>query len=76
MTLWNHLDDGPSHNGHLLRPFESLRGDTLGTNPRQTMAGALGSAAGKIDIGHHLAARHRWRPLLGRAVGGSSSSHH
>jgi hypothetical protein len=27
MTLWNHLDDGPSHNGHLLGPFESLRGD-------------------------------------------------
>jgi hypothetical protein len=29
------LDGGPSHNGPLLGPFESLRGGTSGTNPRQ-----------------------------------------
>jgi hypothetical protein len=29
------LDGGPSHSGPLLGPFESLRGGTLSTNPRQ-----------------------------------------
>jgi hypothetical protein len=35
MVLWNLLDGGPSHNRPLLGPFESLRGGTPGTNPRQ-----------------------------------------
>jgi hypothetical protein len=33
MVFWKVLDGGPSHNGPLLRPFESLRGGTPGTNP-------------------------------------------
>jgi hypothetical protein len=35
MVLWNFLDGGPSHNGPLVRPSKSMRGGTLGTNPRQ-----------------------------------------
>jgi hypothetical protein len=35
MVIWNPLDDGSSHSGLLLRPSESIRGVTLGTNPRQ-----------------------------------------
>jgi hypothetical protein len=35
MALWNLLDGGLSRSGPLLRPFESMRGGTLGTNPRQ-----------------------------------------
>jgi hypothetical protein len=34
MVLWNLLDGRPSHSRHLLGPFESMRGGTLGTNPR------------------------------------------
>jgi hypothetical protein len=33
MAIWNLLDGGPSRKGALLRPSESLRGGTLGTNP-------------------------------------------
>jgi hypothetical protein len=32
MVLWNLLKGGPSHNGTLLRPSESIRGGTSGTN--------------------------------------------
>jgi hypothetical protein len=35
MVFWNLLDGGPSRNGPLLRPLESLQGGTLGTSPRQ-----------------------------------------
>jgi hypothetical protein len=35
MVLWNLLNDGSSRIGPLLGPFESMRGGTLGTNPRQ-----------------------------------------
>jgi hypothetical protein len=35
MVLWNLLDGGSSHSGPLLRPSESMRGGTPGTNPRQ-----------------------------------------
>jgi hypothetical protein len=35
MVLWNLLDGGLSHNGPLLGPFESMQGDTPGTNLRQ-----------------------------------------
>jgi hypothetical protein len=35
MILWNILEDGPSHNGPLLGPSESMRGGTPGLNPRQ-----------------------------------------
>jgi hypothetical protein len=35
VVLWNVLDGGPSHSGPLLGPSESMRGGTLGTNPRQ-----------------------------------------
>jgi hypothetical protein len=35
MILWNILEDGPSHNGPLLGPSESMRGGTLGLNPHQ-----------------------------------------
>jgi hypothetical protein len=35
MALWNLLDGGLSHSGPLLRPFESMRGSTTCTNPRQ-----------------------------------------
>jgi hypothetical protein len=34
MVFWNLLHGGLSHSGPLLGPFESLRGDTPGTNPR------------------------------------------
>jgi hypothetical protein len=33
MSLWNLLDGGPSHSGPLLKPSESMRDDTSGTNP-------------------------------------------
>jgi hypothetical protein len=36
MVLWNLLDVGPSHNGPLLGPSESMRGGTPGTNPHQS----------------------------------------
>jgi hypothetical protein len=35
MVFWNLLDGGLSHCGPLLGLSESLRGGTLGTNPRQ-----------------------------------------
>jgi hypothetical protein len=35
MVLLNLLDGGLSQSGPLLRPFESMRGGTPGTNPRQ-----------------------------------------
>jgi hypothetical protein len=35
MVLWNLLDGRSSHRGPLLGPFMSMRGGTLGTNPRQ-----------------------------------------
>jgi hypothetical protein len=35
MVFWNLLDGGLSHTGPLLRPFNSMRTSTLGTNPRQ-----------------------------------------
>jgi hypothetical protein len=35
MVLLNLLDGGLSHNGCLLGSFESMRGGTPGTNPRQ-----------------------------------------
>jgi hypothetical protein len=35
MVLWNLLDGGLSCSGPLLRPFESMRGGTSGTNPHQ-----------------------------------------
>jgi hypothetical protein len=35
MVLKSLQDGGPSHSGPLLRPSESMRGGTLGTNPRQ-----------------------------------------
>jgi hypothetical protein len=35
MILCNLLYGGLSHSGPLLRPSESMRGGTLGTNPRQ-----------------------------------------
>jgi hypothetical protein len=35
MVHWNLLNGGPSHSGPLVGPFESLRGGTPGTNPRQ-----------------------------------------
>jgi hypothetical protein len=34
MVLRNLLDGGPSHSRPLLRPSESMRGGTSGTNPR------------------------------------------
>jgi hypothetical protein len=40
MVLWNLLDGGPGHSGPLLRPFESMRGDTLGTNTHQQPSSA------------------------------------
>jgi hypothetical protein len=36
MGHWNLLGDGPSHIGPLLGPSESMRGGTLGTNPRHS----------------------------------------
>jgi hypothetical protein len=35
MVLWNLLNGGLSHRGPLLGLSESMRGSTLGTNPRQ-----------------------------------------
>jgi hypothetical protein len=35
MVLWNLFDGGPNHSRPLLGPFESMWGDTLGTNPHQ-----------------------------------------
>jgi hypothetical protein len=35
MVLWNLLEGDLSHSGPLLRPSESMRGGTLGTNSRQ-----------------------------------------
>jgi hypothetical protein len=32
MVIWNFLDGGLSHNGPLLKPVESMRGGTPGTN--------------------------------------------
>jgi hypothetical protein len=43
MVLWNLLDGGASHSGPLLGPYESMRGDTLGTNPRQEVICCLNS---------------------------------
>jgi hypothetical protein len=38
MVLWNLLNGGLSHNGPLLRPFESMQGSTLGTNNHHVMS--------------------------------------
>jgi hypothetical protein len=38
MVLWNILNGGLSHNGPLLRPFESMQGSTLGTNNHHVMS--------------------------------------
>jgi hypothetical protein len=35
MVLWNLLNGGLTRSGSLLGPFESMRGGTPGTNPRQ-----------------------------------------
>jgi hypothetical protein len=35
MVQWNLLDGGPSHDGPLLGPFESMRGGSPGTNPHR-----------------------------------------
>jgi hypothetical protein len=35
MIFWNLLDEGSSHSGPLIRPFESMRGGTPGTNAHQ-----------------------------------------
>jgi hypothetical protein len=35
MVLMNLIDDGPSCIRPLLGPYESMRGGTLSTNPRQ-----------------------------------------
>jgi hypothetical protein len=37
MVLCNLLDDGSSHSRLLIGPSESMRGGTLGTNPRRAV---------------------------------------
>jgi hypothetical protein len=48
MNLWNLLDGGSSHSGPLLGPFESMQGDTPGTNPCHR-AGQLGESGASSD---------------------------
>jgi hypothetical protein len=46
MVFWNLLDGGSSHSGPLLRPSESLRGDTSGTDPCHGAGSGVSIGAG------------------------------
>jgi hypothetical protein len=54
MILWNLLDGGPSSKGHLFRPFESLRGGILGTNPRQPRRRAISIFCSDASLYSHV----------------------
>jgi hypothetical protein len=38
MIIWKLLNGGSSHSGPLLEPSESMRGGTLGSNPRHMVS--------------------------------------